>query len=494
MSRTRKQSKELLCGLAFLAPNIVGFLAFMLLPLVFSFVMAFTNWDIRLHNMFKDETLKVVWFENFARLLTEPDFWKYLGNTAFLMLGIPFGIAGSLLVAIVLNQDLRGKRGRVRGQLIGGAMLIVGLGILVMAGVGATAMTILVGGVLGLILVGGVVGGQTVYRTLFYLPNFTAGVAIFLLWKKLYNAKTGPINNALRPVLNGVSSAVNSLPDEVMQGLAWLLSAVIVLMLVFGLRRLSSWWRDGELGAGAAAAGTLLLGLPIALCLRWHPDRLAAGVVVAASVLALIVILVRTLRRGCDFRCRAWGGTGNGVMLAVGLVIGQLILLGLVNVFYHLPAMALDGLAPPEWLSSYHWAKPSLIIMGLWIAVGSNNMLLYLAGLSSVPQALYEASDIDGASRWQQFWHVTWPQLAPMTFFIVIMSVIGGLQGGFEMARAMTQGGPAGSTTTLSYYIYTEGFETGRLGYAAAISWVLFLMVCVATLFNWKVGNKYVNE
>ena len=79
---------------------------------------------------------------------------------------------------------------------------------------------------------------------------------------------------------------------------------------------------------------------------------------------------------------------------------------------------------------------------------------------------------MDGASSLQRFWHITWPQLAPVTFFIGVMGIIYGLQGGFEMARVMTMGGPAGSTTTLSYFIYLEGFETGRLGYASAAAWV----------------------
>jgi len=128
---------------------------------------------------------------------------------------------------------------------------------------------------------------------------------------------------------------------------------------------------------------------------------------------------------------------------------------------------------------------------GLWAAIGSNNMLLYLAGLSGVPQSLYEAADIDGAKGFKRFWNVTWPQLAPVTFFIFVMSMIGGLQGGFEMARTMTQGGPAGSTTTLAYYIYSEGFETGRLGFASAVAWAMFALVFAVTLFNWKFGSKY---
>lgn len=177
---------------------------------------------------------------------------------------------------------------------------------------------------------------------------------------------------------------------------------------------------------------------------------------------------------------------------SAAIAVGQFVLLGLGNVVFALPQLAADGLTPPEWLGRYLWAKPALMIMALWAAVGSNNMLLYLAGLSNVPLELYEAAEVDGASGFQRFWHVTWPQLAPVTFFIVVMSTIAGLQGGFEMARTMTQGGPAGSTTTLSYYVYIEGFTTGRLGYAAAISWVLFGLVFAVTLLNWRFGSRRV--
>jgi multiple sugar transport system permease protein len=188
-------------------------------------------------------------------------------------------------------------------------------------------------------------------------------------------------------------------------------------------------------------------------------------------------------------------GFGSAVVLAGALAAVQMILLGIARVFANLRPMAADGgLEPPTWLNDYYWAKPALMIMGFWAAIGSQNMLLYIAALGNVPQELYEASDIDGASRFQRFWHVTWPQLAPTTFFIVVMSVIGGLQGGFEMARTMTAGGPAGSTTTLSYFIFTEGFETGRLGYSSAVAWTLFAVVFVVTVFNMKFGSRYVND
>lgn len=138
-------------------------------------------------------------------------------------------------------------------------------------------------------------------------------------------------------------------------------------------------------------------------------------------------------------------------------------------------------------------AREAIMFMGIWTGIGGNNMLLYLAGISNIPLELYEAADIDGAGKWAKFRHVTWPQLAPTTFFIVVMSTIGGLQGGFEQARVMTQGGPAGITTTLSYYIYTVAFEQLKLGYASAVAWVLFVIIFALTLLNWKYGNRHVN-
>jgi multiple sugar transport system permease protein len=135
-------------------------------------------------------------------------------------------------------------------------------------------------------------------------------------------------------------------------------------------------------------------------------------------------------------------------------------------------------------------ARDALNIMGVWGAIGGSNMLLYLAGLSNVPPELTEAAEVDGASRWTVFAKITWPQLAPTTFFIVVMSVIGGLQGGFETARIMTNGGPSNTTTTVAYYIYNQAFQDYRIGFASAVSWILFAIIFVCTLVNWKFGNK----
>jgi multiple sugar transport system permease protein len=491
LSRDRRNQ---LLGLAFLGPNILGFLAFTVVPLVFSLGLAFTNWDLKLHNMFKDEHIRFVFLDNVRRLVREKEFYQYLGNTLFLMLGIPLAIAGSLGAALLLSRDLSGGSRRVHGTLAAGAGLCVSVVALALSGLHASAFVILLGGLAALLLVGGVAGGSAVYRTVFFVPHFTSGVAVFILWKKLYNPSNGPINGALAEPLAALGRGVNAVPGAVVQSGLVLALAGLCLVALWGFGKLLELRRDGALGSAAALMPATMLLLPVVLATRWSPWR-GAGIVAAGITLALAAVLaVRHHRHGRDFVAAPAQGFGDAFMLAFVLLIAELALLGLGSVAFHLPRWALDGLEPPAWLSAYAWAKPAIMIMGLWGAIGSNNMLLYLAGLSNVPGELYEAADIDGASRFQRFWHVTWPQLAPVTFFIFIMSVIGGLQGGFEMARTMTNGGPAGSTTTLSYFIYNQGFNTGRLGYASGIAWTLFAMVFVVTLFNWKFGSRYVND
>jgi len=117
-------------------------------------------------------------------------------------------------------------------------------------------------------------------------------------------------------------------------------------------------------------------------------------------------------------------------------------------------------------------------------------MILYLAGLQQIPRQLYEAAAIDGARRWQQLRHVTVPMLAPVTFFIFIISVIHGLQGEFDASYIMTGG--AYGTTTMSLYIFQQAFEDFRMGFAAAAAWVLFLILFVVTIINWKIAERRV--
>jgi len=280
-------------------------------------------------------------------------FWQYLYNTIYLMLGIPFSICGSLVLALLLNKKLPLGSVNIRIITVPLCLICGATTVLLVWGLGYSNIAVL-SGILWLTAALGLGLNVVTFRTIYYLPMFTAGVATMILWKALYNPETGPINTALS-------------------------------------------------------------------------------------------LLFETI---------GW------------------------------------NLEPPKWLASVTWAKPALIIMGIWTAIGGTNMLLYLAALSNVPPTLLEAAEVDGAGSWQKFRHVIWPQLAPTTFFISIISIIWGFQGGFEQARVMTEGGPAGSTTTLSYYIYNIAFEVLDLGYAATIAWILFALIFMATAVNWKFGRE----
>jgi multiple sugar transport system permease protein len=133
---------------------------------------------------------------------------------------------------------------------------------------------------------------------------------------------------------------------------------------------------------------------------------------------------------------------------------------------------------------------PALIIMSVWKSFGYN-MVLFLAGLQGVPQHLYDAAKVDGASGWQRFRDVTVPMLSPTTFFVVIISIIGSFQV-FDQALVMTNGGPGTATTTLVLYIYQVGFQSFHMGYAAAVAWVLFAVVFVFTLIQFRAQRRWV--
>ena len=291
----------------FILPNFAGFLVFTSLPVLASLGLAFVDWDLITKPHFAA-------FKNFSQLLlfhheagalvpNDPDFWKFLGNTGFLMLGIPLNMAASLALALIMNKKLK---------------------------------------------------GIVIFRTVYFLPSICSGVAIYMLWQWIYN------------------------PD-------------------FGL--------------------------------------------------------LNTLINKISF------GTVNG----------------------------------PHWLTSTKWAKPALILMGIWTEMGGYNMILYLAGLQGIPRDLYEAAEIDGANSWQKFRNITWPMLTPTTFFIFVMSMIGGFQGGFQQAYIMTGGGPAGSTTTIEYYIFNNVYVWQHMGYAAAIAWVLFAVIFVVNIATWRFGGRVVH-
>ena len=298
----------------FLLPNLVGFLVFTSLPVLASLFLSFM--DAQLVPWPNVLSVNFIGFANFAKLLgfhlqdglwlaNDPKFWKFAGNTLFLMMIIPIQIFSSLILAIIMNQKLK---------------------------------------------------GIAAFRTIYFLPTISNGVAICLLWQWIYNPN-------------------------------------------FGL--------------------------------------------------------------------------ANSIITKIGSMLG-------VN---------WQG---PLWLSSTTWAKPSLMMMSLWVAIGGYNTILYLAALQNIPKDYYEAAEIDGANGWQKFWSVTWPMISPTTFFITIMSVIWGFQGGFEQAYIMTRGGPNGATTTLEYYIYNNLYEWHHVGYAASVAWFLFIIIFIITIINWRFGGKLV--
>lgn len=300
LKNLNNSQREGLAAYGFLMPNLVGFFLFTSIPVIASLALSFTRWDAL------SGPPQFVGLANFIELFRDPYFWKYCWNTVYLMMSIPLSMAGSLILAILLNQKLR---------------------------------------------------AIVFFRTVYFLPTICSGVAIYMLWKLIYNPDFGVLN-------------------------------------------------------------------------------------------AMIA--------------------GFGEMLG----------------------LTLKG---PYWLTDEAWAKPALIIMGIWQTVGGYNMILYLAALQGVPRDLYEAAEIDGANGWQKFWAVTWPQISPTTFFIAIMSVIGGFQAGFDPAYIMTGGGPNGSTTTIIYYLYNNAFKWHHMGYAAAIAWVLFLIVFIFTIFQWRGFGKTVH-
>lgn len=147
------------------------------------------------------------------------------------------------------------------------------------------------------------------------------------------------------------------------------------------------------------------------------------------------------------------------------------------------------GADPIPWLTSTEWALPSFIIMSLW-GVGGG-MIIYLAGLQSVPTQLYEAAEIDGAGSWGKFRNVTLPMISPTIFFNLIMGVIGSFQV-FTSSFIMTQGGPAYATLFYVLYLYQKAFKYLQMGYACALAWILFAIILALTLVVFKTSAKWV--
>ena len=154
-------------------------------------------------------------------------------------------------------------------------------------------------------------------------------------------------------------------------------------------------------------------------------------------------------------------------------------------------SMTLFGNPGPNWLGDTNWAMPAVIMMSIWQGFGYN-MIIFVAGIGSIPQQVYEAATIDGANWWQRTFRITLPLLTPSIFFAVIMTIISSLQT-FAQPFILTSGGPGNSTTTLVYYLYQRGFQGYEMGYASTIARSLFAIILVATFIQYRGQDRWVN-
>jgi multiple sugar transport system permease protein len=146
---------------------------------------------------------------------------------------------------------------------------------------------------------------------------------------------------------------------------------------------------------------------------------------------------------------------------------------------------------PPRWTASIDWAMPTVIMASIWKGMGYY-MVIYLAALQGIPAYLYEAAEIDGASAWQKFRYVTLPMLTPATFFVSIMLTIASFKV-FDLILVMTNGGPGRATKVLVIHTYNVAFREFRFGYSSAIAMVLFIIVLIITIIQFRMEKRWVS-
>lgn len=200
------------------------------------------------------------------------------------------------------------------------------------------------------------------------------------------------------------------------------------------------------------------------------------GVIVIA--LSLAVLLNRKLKGKVLYRAVYF------VPVVTSWVAVSLIWKWLLNPEYGLInyGLSLIGIQGPGWLFDPNWALAGVILTSIWKDIGFV-MVIYLAGLQDIPESYYEAAQLDGAGPWQQFWTITRPLLARTTFFVTTISLINSFQV-FDQVWVMTQGGPAGATSVMMELIYKNAFSYYQMGYASALSWVLFAIIFAVTIIQ----------
>jgi len=224
----------------------------------------------------------------------------------------------------------------------------------------------------------------------------------------------------------------------------------------------------------------------------WHSLGVTAAYVVGLTVLSLVGGLAVALLLNSGVR----GVTFYRVLYFIPVVTATVAAAtvwrylldpgsGLVNTV--LRDLGIQG---PNWLSDPTWALPAVILVGVWKRVGFN-MVIFLAGLQTIPRVYYEAAMVDGATPWERFRHITLPLLSPTTLLVAIMTLIDAFLV-FDVVFVMSNGtgGPVGSTEVLGFLLWREAFRYFNLGDASAIGWILFLIVLSVTLVQWRMFGR----
>ena len=205
----------------------------------------------------------------------------------------------------------------------------------------------------------------------------------------------------------------------------------------------------------------------------------------------LLAVLVNQKLKGINFFRGVFYLPAITSMVAVALVWNW-IFTSRFGVLNHVLRTVFGVGSPPNWVADSETALLVLIIVSIWKSAGFP-MMIFLAGLKGIPQNLYEAARIDGATNWHMFRNVTLPLLTPVTFFVLILSIFDAFQT-FEVTFAMTAGGPIYASTTLSYYIYNNSYNFARYGFSSASAYVLMVIVVIITIVQFYFRRRWVNQ
>ena len=202
--------------------------------------------------------------------------------------------------------------------------------------------------------------------------------------------------------------------------------------------------------------------------------------------LILAMILAALIENFCGKKLSSVLRVGMYMPHICNIVASSAVWMALLSAYgpFTLLVKSLGWTDPPKWLANYHWALPALMLVMIWAGLGYR-IFIYSSSMASLPTDLYESADLDGANGIQKFIHITVPQLKPTTFFLTITGIISSFKV-FGYTNIMTKGGPGSSTYTLVYYVYTSAFKYYKFGYASAIAVILFLILLVFTIVQWR--------